>query len=334
MKRDDPHRPGAIVPADYAYVFSYNLPTTLDGWPLPALGINCEIDRRKYDEKGRVVSNGEHAPDGRCCVVGLRASGARFAATGGTGKCSICGALFVYGDVWQHVPSGEYVHLGHTCADKYEMLADRSAWEIENGRARDAAAAKIARRVREEARAAFLAENPGLDADLALDHRILADLDAKLRRWGSLTEPQVALARKIAFEVRNPRPAEVMVEAPEGSAILVRGKVVSVKTVESAYGETLKFAVKVSTPAGVWIAWSTVPAGLPWVELRDREVEFVANLVRGREAHFAIAKRPRKARLLDEPAAAPAPDQEPDHSIPGCGHVECLGINCDEEAAS
>jgi hypothetical protein len=305
MKRTDPHRPGAIVPAEYRYVLSYNLATAMDGWPIPAFGINCAIDRLKIDATGHGVEAGKHNEDRRCCVVGLRtAPGAKFAATGSSGKCSICGAIFVYGDVWQHEPTGEFIHLGHTCAAKYEMLADRSAWELENGRARDAAAAQVTRRQREEARDAFLVANPGLGDDLGLEHRILQDLAAKLYRWGSLTDPQVTLARKIAGEVRNPPPAELVVPAPEGNGITVRGRVVSVKTHESMYGDVQKMTIKVTTPEGVWLAWSTVPDGLyDGTPLRDREVELVGNLTRGSDAHFAFCKRPRKAHFVAGGAA-------------------------------
>ncbi len=136
--RSDPHRPGAIVPADYEYVFSYNLATSEGGWPIPSLGINCELDRRyirKNDDGTETVVNGSHDADGLCCVVGMRGRGHKFFDGSGAGKCSVCGTCYIYGDVWRHVPTGEHIHLGHTCAAKYSMLADRSEWELANGRA-------------------------------------------------------------------------------------------------------------------------------------------------------------------------------------------------------
>jgi hypothetical protein len=309
--RTDPHRPGAIVPADYDFVLSYNGATSQDGWPVPSWGINCELDRRVLDKDGKIVKNGEHNADGRCCVVGLRhVAKVRFAATGSTGACSICGTPFVYGDVWRHVPTDTYIHIGHICAAKYELLADRSAHELALGRLKAAAAVALERERGRELRAAFYAAHPGLDANLELDHHILRDLKAKLAKWRSLSEPQVALAAKIADEVRHPKPAEVHIPAPTGHGIVVRGTVVSVKTHESMYGESLKMTVKVTTPDGAWLVWGTVPSALlGGGELRGSVVEFTANLEAGREPHFVFAKRPRKARVVEaasvsEPAVA------------------------------
>jgi hypothetical protein len=119
-KRNDVHRPGAIVPRDYEPVLHYSLSTTDGGWALPSEGVNCQLDRREVDAKGVVVKNGEHDTDGCCCVEGfLHVAKVAFVATGGTGKCSVCGAAFVYGCVWKHLPTGEHLHLGHECARKY-----------------------------------------------------------------------------------------------------------------------------------------------------------------------------------------------------------------------
>jgi hypothetical protein len=149
-KRTDPHRPGAIVPADYEHVLSYNGATSQDGWPVPSFGINCELDGRTWrDAEGNVVPqssrkavrcvNGKHADDGRCCVMGLLHV-ADVRMVGNACRCTVCGTEFVYGEVWLHVPTGEHVHVGHICGRKYELLADRSAFELRAGRARAAAA--------------------------------------------------------------------------------------------------------------------------------------------------------------------------------------------------
>lgn len=257
-KRTDCHRPGAIIPADYEFVFSYSLATTQNGWPIPAMGINCEIERRTTDADG-TTHNGQHSPDGRCCVIGLRAvAKATFAATGGTGKCSVCGANYVYGDVWRH-KGGEHIHIGHDCADKYALLADRSEWELANGRARQAAAVALLKSQRAEERADFLAAHPGLAEDLEVDHPIVQDIAARFRTTASLSDKQVALVRKLADQIRNPPPPETYVNAPTGK-VTFRGTVVSVKDQETQYGDTTRITVKVTTDAGVWLAWGTCPA--------------------------------------------------------------------------
>jgi hypothetical protein len=300
--RTDPHRPGAIVPADYKYVLSYALPTTSGGWPIPAQGINCQLDRRIVDAKGVIIQEGQHDANGRCCVLGLiHVAKATFAGIGATGKCSVCGTCYSYGDVWYHTPSAEYIHIGHTCSDKYEMLADRSRFELERGR-REAAAAREVSKVRnQEERQDFLTANPGLEEDLKVGHHIVQDIARKFQEYRSLSPAQVALVRKIANEVRNPPPAEAHVPAPKGR-VTVRGKVVSTKTYDGHFGTTLKMTVKVTTPGGVWLCWGTVPDAL----LGDRPVngatvEFTATLKPGRDAHFALFSRPTKASVVSYP---------------------------------
>ena len=81
-------------------------------------------------------------------------------------------------------------------------------------------------------------------------------------------------------------------------------------------------AVKVTTDAGTWIAWGTCPESIleagrlntngdVSIALRGAEIQFDAALKPGREAHFAIASRPTKGKVL---AFAPPPDAVPAHS--------------------
>jgi hypothetical protein len=273
---------------------------------MPGFGVDCIRDRAVYrfeEATGRVVlvSPGQHSADGRCCLMGLRTiAQVRFAETGGTGQCSTCGAHFLYGDVWVHVPTGEHIHLGHQCADKYSLLVDRSAYQLALGRRQAAAAAQLQRVANWEARTAFLAAHPGLAEDLQQQHPILRDLSAKLTQYRSLSDKQVAFAAKLAAEVRNPAPAEQHVAAPTGT-VTVRGTVVSVKVHEGAYGTTLKMTVKVQTPAGSWLAWGTVPTSLDVT--KGATVQFVATLQAGNDPHFVFFKRPRQAVVVPEVAA-------------------------------
>jgi hypothetical protein len=125
----------------------------------------------------------------------------------------------------------------------------------------------------------------------------------------------------------SPFAEEKHVPAPEGR-VTVRGRVVSKKGVESAYGWTLKMTVKVETTEGTWLAWGTVPADLaliqhPTIEYqqtvleRGDEIEFTATLACGRDAHFAIFKRPTKARVI---AFAPREPEAPREQGPVQDH--------------
>lgn len=306
-KRADAHRVGAIVPEDYEYVLSYSLATTDDGWPVPSYRVNCELDRRVLDEKGALISNGQHDEHGRCCVVGLfHVAKVCFASHGSTGKCTICGAAFVYGDVWVHTPTGEHINVGHTCAEKYSMLADRGDFDAGlEALKRATAATRLAEMNRKE-RQAFLDDHPGLAEALEVDHYIVKDIAARFRQYRSLSEKQVALVMKLSNETKNPAPAEVHVPAPEGR-VTVRGKVLSVKVADSDFGG-YKMTVKVETPAGSWLAWGTCPRnildaapGTHIASLKGAEVEFSAQLKRGRDAHFALFTRPTKSCVIAIP---------------------------------
>lgn len=302
--RTDIHRPGAIIPAHYQYLLSYNLPTSSEGWPIPAFGINCEIDRRQVDAKtGAFIAHGTHHPSGRCCLVGLRTiANLKFAATGGTGKCSVCSTNYVYGDVWQHTLTGECIHIGHNCADKYDLLSDRSEWELQHGRALAAAAAQIQKQQNREAREKFLTANPGLAEALTGDHNILRDLSDKLTKYHSLSEKQVALAFKLATELKTPKVEEQHIPAPTGNAIKFRGVVVSLKLHEGSFGPQMKMTVKVTTPEGSWLAWGTAPTSLlDGNDIKGQTVELVANLIHGgQNDHFVFMKRPRNAVRITE----------------------------------
>lgn len=288
--RTDPHRPGAIIPAHYEHVLSFNLATTQDGWPVPSYGINCELDGH-HEVDGKTV-NWSHSPDGGCCVIGCKQKRARH---GGPGRCDICGASYIYGDLWLHTPTQEVIFLGHDCARKYAMLADRSEWEIAHGRLRRAAATQLLKAQKLEARAAFLTKHPGLEEALAMDHEILRDLKSKLIEYTDLSDKQVALAFRLASETKNPRPEDKHVPAPTGKQIF-RGTVISVKGYESDFGTVTRMTVKVTTPDGTWLAWGTAPAALMGHDhgpLKGCEVEVTATLSPGNDPHFAIMKRPR-----------------------------------------
>ncbi len=278
MQRTDPHRPSAIIPANYSYVLSYALAAVEAGWPIPPWNIEA--------------------------VTALRVNGAKFAPTGGLGKCSVCGANYIYGDIWRHEPTGEHIHIGHDCADKYEMLADRSQAELDMGRHRATAAKEISRKVNAEEREAFLARHPGLSGALEANHPIVRDIAQRFAQYRALSDKQIALVFKLATEVSKPKaPAEQTVQAPiSDERQTFRGIVVSAKSQDSQYGLQYKMTVRVSTPEGVWLAWGTIPSGLMdqvptgnagrLQNLRGAEVEITARLQAGRDAHFALMNRP------------------------------------------
>lgn len=264
MYRNDPHRPGAIVPANYDYVLSYSLAAKSYGMEVPSINVDRVVELKKSQ---------------------------RFVSTGSLSQCSVCGAHFTYGDIWRYKLTGEHLYVGYICAEKYALLADRSAWELENKRVRDALAKEIFRKQNEEQRDEFLKNHPGLKEELETDHPIIKDIASRFQQYRRLTDKQIQFVHKLVEEVKNPPPKENYVPAPEGRITFV-GTVVALKVHDGYYGSVLKMTVKVKEREGVWLAWGTVPAGFDNVERGD-EVEVTATLNKGRDIHFALMSRPR-----------------------------------------
>ncbi len=276
-KRSDVHRPGAIVPADYSYRFSYSLPG-MNGDP----GVNMKQLAEVRVSKAIVFGN--------------------------DGKCGVCGANFRHGDVWNHT-SGDLVHLGQECAEKYALLADRSDWLAERDAIQRATAARIQAAVNVELRGKILAENPGLEDAFNTDHYIVKDIFNRFNgSYPTLSPAQIGLVFKIQKQVedeaqRASQPEEAKVPAPEGK-FTVQGTVLATKTYDGAYGTVRKMLVKVSAVGGHWLAWSTIPRDLgrddsgSYHPLKGCEIEFTGTFQTGNEPHFSLVKRPTKAKVL------------------------------------
>jgi hypothetical protein len=263
--RTDLHRPSQLVPADYTLVTTFAHP--------------------RFGLDGDLVEEGFGLEE-----VGEALSGAESAVFGDTSRCGSCGARFGSGALWQHT-SGEFVFTGRDCADRMNLLADWSKVELAAKVAADRRKLALARQQKAADIAACFAANPGLEDALSLasTHRIGRDLADKLRQWGSLSPAQVALALKIADEVRT-TPVEVHVPAPIGR-YLITGKVVSLKGHDSHWGFQMKATLKMTTDKGSWLAWMTVPSGAEWN--RGDVVTVNVTLSAGNEPHFAFGSRPK-----------------------------------------
>ena len=283
MTRADVHAPRCFVPGNYEFVLAYQLETMEDGWPVPPINVDL--------------------------VIELRNSGAKFAARGGLGKCTVCGAMFKTGEVWKHTPTGEHVHLGHNCAEKYDLMVDLSEFELARERAKRSAKAAARRKTNALARERFLAENPGLKEVLEQGrHPILCDLAARFQNYCELSPKAVELAFKI-FAEENGKPAKPAELPPmpvpfQAGRQTFAGTVISVKSEDGYYGRPqYRWTVKVETPVGYWLAWGTVPYALlesmpvgehgRLHELRGKRVQVQAQLEAGNEPHFCFMKRPK-----------------------------------------
>ena len=250
---------------------------------------------------------------------------AKFESFGGNfenkGTCDHCGAHFLWGCCYLHLPTGRLVHVGHTCAsNSFDYSSRVSALK---GRASKKLAEIRAFAKKRAARSEkFWAENTdlreSLPAALETDHYISRDLKASFEKWGSLSAKQVALAFKLVKDVaaeaarRAAREAKLAANPPSkvpatDERVTIKGTVVSLKWKTDFYGETLKLLVE--SEAGYRL-YGTCPRALAEDDdaVRGAVVEFAAKVERSKDDEFfGFFKRPTRASVL-----SPAPGEEDD----------------------
>jgi hypothetical protein len=294
--RNDIHRSSEIIPANYENVLFYNLATTDDGWPIPAFGVDCRMDHAERDSKGSIIKRGEHADNGRCCLVGLRDRyRAKWAQHGGTGQCTVCGTRFVYGEIWRHRETGEHIHVGHICAEKYKLIADYGEFKLGYEAFKKARATELKRKMVEEDVELILNEVDGLREAFKVDHDIVDDIRERFERTGRISEKQIALVLKL--KKQSEEPEKKLLSVPTGR-VEVKGQILTSKVVDGYYGSQHKMLVEVESGEGVYRVYGTVPAALERIDgpLKGKRVSFVATLSE-RELGFGFFKRPSKAKL-------------------------------------
>jgi hypothetical protein len=215
------------------------------------------------------------------------------------GTCDHCGAWFDYGEVYKHTPTGQYVCVGHICAAKAFGCSDKQTFQYRQLKKQIAG---IRQSMAQKKRADTFIVEHNLADDLEGDHYIIQDIRRKLTRYGSLSNAQIALVRKIAKEIREKaacREEERQNASPvvEGNGIEIEGLVVNTKYHRNGYGESLKMVVKDDRG---FCVWGTVPEILLGNEsVKGRRVKFVANVQKSyRDDCFGFFKRPRRAEFI------------------------------------
>lgn len=273
--RTDIHRPSAIKIEDYTCLGYVYLATP--GYEGPGFAIWNAEERRRIDDL-------------------VQANGWRWSHHEHGGTCGICGASANYVAVFVHRPTGDVIYVGHECAANVEMG---------NSDAFDALKKRI--RAEQERYRGILAARkliqeygiPELECG-QYAHDILRDMWQKLVKWGSLSDKQVAFAKRLIAEAKAPKAAKpeepAATEPAPSGRVVVTGVILGLKTVESIYGDTVKMLVR--SDAGGWKVWSTRPAALARVE-RGAHVRFTATLTPSdKDQFFAFASRPSAAALL------------------------------------
>lgn len=166
-KRTDIHREGAIIPSNYEWRVSYSLPTTFMGYPMPAINVDKVLELQQQHPK---------------------------ASHGGLGHCTLCGARYGYGDVWQHKETGELIHVGYDCADKVGFVAEREEYE--------GIRLAVVEQIKAKIKLAKLCHDDEdlMEAFTFGKHPIILDIKAKLFKYKSISEKQIAFVKKLRHE--------------------------------------------------------------------------------------------------------------------------------------
>jgi len=232
------------------------------------------------------------------------------------------GAVF-FSPVFSDGPELDIIAIGHDCASNLFGLTD-----LAEKQKREVTRLRKVRKIKEEFETQ-LAGDPELAAAFELsfegkpvDHPkdgtfltgtgagIVFDINRKGRRYGSISEKQAELVKKIAREhVERQERRETELEAkgdvpdvPEGR-VEVTGTIISTKWVQSDYGDTLKMLVE--SEEG-WRVWGTCPTTILEAveygteELKGSKVRFTAAIEPSKDDRlFGFYKRPTKPELLE-----------------------------------
>jgi len=280
QKREDAHKPSAIVPEDYEYVAQECIKVE---------GIEtCEIlmmNRAKIE--------------------------AHMARTGGTysghehgGNCMVCGSVnAIYTVLFYHKKTNSYIRMGSDCAEKCECgnSADfryfRTA--VQDALARKAGLAKAEATLKTlNLSKAWEIHGGTVNGN---EESIIRDIVGKLIQYGGLSEKQIAFVGKLLnqIETRPEREAKKAAEAaaaqpcPSGR-VEIRGEVLCTKIQESYFGDTLKMLVRADEGFKVW---GSVPNSID--PKKGDVVYFMAQVEPSKDdPKFGFFKRPTRAEVV------------------------------------
>lgn len=272
MTRTDLHRPGALIPVDYRCVACFSFPTGPEG-----------IDPEGYMDEYQEWSNTH--PDSELTKHD-------------NGGCAICGTHYRHGAIMLHIPTGDFIEIGHRCASTHALALSDTGFQRALKKQRKLRQVEITRARKAAKRADFLAEHPGLEVALQGDHYITRDMAAKFQRYLALSDKQIALAMKLAAEEPERKEAERQTDCPEGR-IEVEGEVVGLGRKDTDWGSArYTMTVEVTTDAGTFRIWGTQPTSLDDAA-RGSRVRFTATIARSSDDHsFGFFKRPARAVVM------------------------------------
>jgi hypothetical protein len=274
----------------------------------------AEFDPEQYEWVGGYDNNPEW-PTHDLLAFHLRAllAQSKTAAYGDGTQCDHCGAHIRYVGVFCHMPTGDHIAVGETCAEG-RFSYDKATFD----RLRKQAQLDREKQAIKAAWETFQIDHEAdWEALHASENEFVIDVLRKGRQYGSLSDRQLeAIIKAVARDAaKAEEPEEITVPVPEGRQTIT-GTVLSVKLQDSYYGETWKMLVKVETPEGSFKVWGTVPqcfmlqanlrsdsaveGGLAWMHRTHPMVTFTATVERSqKDESFGFFKRPAKAQILE-----------------------------------
>ena len=294
-KRTDIHSPSNFIPEDYRYVMSFCNGQNKGTFGFP---INNDLIMELRQTRGRDFVN----------------------IHGGNYDCDVCGKIYNEGECWEHVPTGQLITLGHTCARKYDLCADDAEFEREKAQAILARKRQARMEMLREDIAELYSENPGLEDALKVDHYIVRDIAFRLEQYGNLSEKQISLVFKIQKQIEDQKKQEQeFIDVPTAGRQDITGTVVAGRWEDSYYGYTTQSSFKalilVDTPEGQWKTWGTIPTSITdeivseenygdfdrgVIEaIKNRKVTLTATVkIAPNDSKMSFFSRPSKGKLL------------------------------------
>lgn len=290
--RTDIHAPSKINPSEYEFVA-------------------CEYVKADGDLGAALMLREER----KRMEAHMRATGGKMSGHEHGGVCHVCGSVnAIYTVRFYHRPTNTYISVGQDCAQKLDRGASEgqiSAFRrnvqnyLEARAGKNKARLMLADAGLAECWNLYLAEYDTLLTDVngvrdvPYEERTIRDIVGGLVRYGSLSEKQIDFLRKLWNQIVNrakiegDRKAECesAQDCPEGRQTIT-GTVLSVKTVETSYGDCEKSLIRDDRGFKVY---GSVTAG--WGK-GDR-VTFTATIQPSQDdKKFGFYKRPTKAKIL------------------------------------
>jgi hypothetical protein len=219
-------------------------------------------------------------------------------------QCDHCGAIFKDGTVVKHLPSGQHLTIGTVCATTRFNLS-QGEWERKRAiKNRQAVRTRIenAKKRAQVARAllALRRQQPELIrfVNRFRDDGFLGSLRRQLLRAGELSQRQIDFGLKsghrlVQWESDRADEQSNAEPVPTGRA-QVSGKILTIKSVDSQWGTSIKFLLK--SDRGFRI-WGTLPRSLDDADVGS-VVQFEAQIEPSPDdPAFGFFKRPTKATI-------------------------------------